>query len=168
MMVRTTRSGSSTIGRCPTPGQEHPRSAGQAFACSMAVRLGRNESVELGPGQSDRARQRVQRLGLLVGGVVIHERAVDGIVRQLQGPRGGKAVTVTRALTQTEAADYCEPEHKRRYRPGDARLRAPPAYLSEDRFMRIAVRPEARRRESADARGAPTPGQLDGHPCAQR
>src|SRR6476660_8962414 len=110
MMVRTTRSGSSTIGRCPTPGQEHPRSAGQSFACSLAVRRGRNESVELGPGQSDRAGQRVQRLGLLVGGVVIHERAVDGIVHHFQHPWGGKAVTVTRALTETQSADYCEPE----------------------------------------------------------
>ena len=34
--------------------------------------------------------------------------------------------------------------------------------------MRIAVPPEARRGESADARGAPTPCQLDGHPSAQR
>ena len=34
--------------------------------------------------------------------------------------------------------------------------------------MRIAVPPEARRGESADARGAPTPCQLDGHPSAHR
>ena len=34
--------------------------------------------------------------------------------------------------------------------------------------MRIAVPPEARRGESADARGAATPCQLDGHPSAQR
>ena len=34
--------------------------------------------------------------------------------------------------------------------------------------MRIAVPPEACRGESADARGAATPCQLDGHPSAQR
>jgi hypothetical protein len=34
--------------------------------------------------------------------------------------------------------------------------------------MRLAVPPEARRGERTDARGAPTPGQFDGHPSAQR
>ena len=54
------------------------------------------------------------------GRVVIHERAVDGTVHHLQHPRGAKAVTATRAVTETEAADYCEPETERRHRTGDA------------------------------------------------
>ena len=86
---------------------------------SLAVRRGRNESVNWA-SQSDRAWQRLQRPGPLVGGAVIDERAVDGIVHDFQHPRGVKAVTVTRALTETESADYCEPETERRNRTGDA------------------------------------------------
>jgi hypothetical protein len=69
---------------------------------------------------------------------------------------------VTRALTHPETAGYCRPEHKRRHRTAAScvSVRRP--------RMRIAVPPEARRGESADARGAPTPCQLDGHPSARR
>ena len=173
-MVRATRSGSSIMGSCPTPGRIVNDARGHPLAGDLVARRDRNDRVVLQPCDGDRAWQGIQRCDLLIGSdkVVDVDGAVDDVVKKLKALRRSNSIRVASADAKGE------PTHSRRlhrergngtHGTGETPHRHELSNLVVHlRLRAVSGRPEACRGQRAHGCCAATPGQLDCHPTAQR